>query len=131
MTKKDLEALRDKHGLEAKAAFECYSFNDFNYEEGYVDALNFVLEHINELYEGIRQEKQAQCEKEQAKYFIRKYFENSSKYYGLSSDEIEDRIQSAFENGDDETIANYFIESSNEGCIDDGWRESITRDFYD
>lgn len=129
MTKDDLEFVRDNHELNKKS-YDDHATCGYNYEDGYVDALSFVLEHLDELCEGIRQEKQAQYEKEQAKYFIRKYFENRSKYYGLSSDEIEDRIQSAFENGDDEMIANYFIESANEGCIDDGWRESITRDFY-
>lgn len=130
MTKKDLEDLAKKNEKEIKIYKSLGQNHSADFSYGYAAALYYVIKHIDELYEGIRQEKQAQYENEQAKYFIREYFENSSKYYGLSSDEIEDRIQSAFENGDDETIANYFIESANEGCIDDGWRESITRDFY-
>ena len=130
MTKKDLEDLAKENEKKIKIYRSLGKNGSADFSYGYAAALYYVVKHIDELYEGIRQEKQAQYEKEQAKYFIRKYFENSSKYYGLSSDEIEDRIQSAFENGDDETIANYFIESANEGCIDDGWRENITRDFY-
>ena len=42
MTKKDLEALRSKHKLARKAAYEDGSFSDFTYEVGYVDALDFL-----------------------------------------------------------------------------------------
>ena len=132
MTKKDLEALRDKHDLEAKAAFECYSFNDFNYEEGYVDALNFVLEHLDELCEEIHEDKLMQRATEEAKYYIREYFQNKYGYYDERfKDEIEDCIRQALDDGDAETIANSFIDSADDGIPNNEWCKTIVRDFYD
>ena len=130
MTNDDLEFIRDNHELNKKS-YDDHATCGYNYEDGYVDALNFVLEHLDELYDGIRQDKILQREVERARYFIREYFQNSRNTYGWTSDEIEDLIQSATNKGDDVTIANYFIESANEGFLGDGWRESIVRDFYD
>lgn len=130
MTKKDLKALRNKHCLEAKAACECYSFNDYNYELGYVAALNFVLKHLDELCEETHEDKLMQRATEKAKDYIREYFQ--SKYdCEWSEDEIEDRIQRAIDEGDAETLANSFIDSDDGGIPDDGWCETIVRDFYD
>lgn len=132
MTKKDLEDLRNKHGLEAKAAFECYSFNDYNYEMGYVAALNFVLENLDELCEEIHEDKLMQRATEGAKCCIREYFQDKYGYDNeWSKDEIEDRIQRAIDEGDAETIANSFIDSADDGIPNDEWCETIVRDFYD
>lgn len=132
MTKEDLEALRNKHVLEAKAAHDCYSFNDYNYELGYVDALNFVLKNLDELCEETHEDKLMQRATEEAKYYIREYFQN--KYDcddKWSKDEIEDRIQRALDEGDVETLANSFIDSADDGIPNDEWCKTIVRDFYD
>ncbi len=115
MTKKDLEALRNKHCLEAKAACECYSFNDYNYELGYVAALNFVLKHLDELCEETHDDNLMRRATEEAKYYIRKYFQDKYGYDNKwSKDEIEDRIRRAIDEGDVETIANSFIGSADD-----------------
>lgn len=132
MTKEDLEALRNKHVLEAKAAHDCYSFNDYNYELGYVDALNFVLKNLDELCEETHEDKLMQRATEEAKYYIREYFQDKYGYDDeWSKDEIEDRIQRALDEGDAETIANSFIDSADDGIPNDDWCETIVRDFYD
>lgn len=130
MTKKDLEALRNKHVLEAKAAHDRYSFSDYNYEMGYVAALNFVLKHLDELCEETHEDSLMQRAIEEAKYYIREYFQN--KYdCGWSRDEVEDHIWRAIDNGDAKTIANSFIDSADDGIPNDEWCETIVRDFYD
>lgn len=130
MTKKDLEDLRNKRVLEAKAAHDRYSFCNYNYELGYVAALNFVLENLDELCEETHEDKLMQRATEEAKYYICEYFQ--SKYdCGWSKDEIEDRIQRALDEGDAETLANSFIDSADDGIPNDEWCETIVRDFYD
>ena len=130
MVKKDLETLRNKHVLEAKAAHDRYSFSDYNYELGYVAALNFVLKNLDELCEETHEDKLMQRATEKAKDYIREYFQ--SKYdCEWSEDEIEDRIQRAIDEGDAETLANSFIDSADDGIPDDEWCETIVRDFYD
>lgn len=132
MTKKDLEALRSKHKLATKAAYEDCSFNDFTYEVGYVDALDFVLEHLDELCEEIHEDELMQRATEEAKYYIREYFQDKYGYDDKwSKDEIEDRIQRALDEGDAETIANSFIDSADDGIPNGEWCQSIVRDFYD
>lgn len=132
MTKKDLEALRNKHVLEARAACECYSFNDYNYELGYVAALNFVLKHLDELCEETHEDNLMRRATEKAKYYIREYFQDKYGYDNKwSKDEIEDRIRRTIDEGDAETLANSFIDSDDGGIPDDGWCETIVRDFYD
>lgn len=129
MTKKDLEALRNKHVLGAKAAHDRYSFSDYNYEMGYVAALNFVLKHFDELCEETHEDNLMRRATEEAKYYIREYFQN--KYdCGWSRDEVEDHIWRAIDNGDAKTIANYFIEITNEGFLDSTSRKNIVRNFY-
>lgn len=125
-----MEALRNKHVLEAKAAHDRYSFSDYNYEMGYVAALNFVLKHLDELCEEIHEDSLMQRAIEEAKYYIREYFQN--KYdCGWSRDEVEDHIWRAIDNGDAKTIANSFIDSADDGIPNDEWCETIVRDFYD
>lgn len=132
MTKKDLEALRSKHKLARKAAYEDGSFSDFTYEVGYVDALDFVLEHLDELCEEIHEDNLMQRATKEAEYHIRKYFQDKYGYDNeWSKDEIEDRIQCAIDEGDAETLANSFIDSADDGIPDAEWCESIVRDFYD
>lgn len=132
MTKKDLEALRNKHVLEAKAAHDRYSFCDYNYEMGYVAALNFVLKNLDELCEETHEDKLMQRATEEAKYYIREYFQDKYGYDDKwSKDEIEDRIQRAIDEGDVETLANSFIDSADDGLPDDEWCETIVRNFYD
>lgn len=132
MTKKDLEALRNKHVLEAKAAHDRYSFSDYNYEMGYVAALNFVLKHLDELCKETHEDSLMQRATEEAKYYIREYFQDKYGYDNeWSKDEIEDRIQRAIDEGDVETIANSFIDSADDGIPDGEWCETIVRDFYD
>lgn len=132
MTKKDLEALRNKHCLEAKAAHDRYSFSDYNYELGYVAALNFVLKNLDELCEDTHEDKLMQRATEEAKYCIREYFQDKYEHdENWTSDEIEDRIQRALDEGDAETIANSFIDSADDGIPNDEWCETIVRDFYD
>lgn len=132
MTKKDLEALRNKHVLEAKAAHDRYSFSDYNYELGYVAALNFVLKHLDELCEETHEDNLMRRATEEAKYYIREYFQDKYGYDNKwSKDEIEDRIRRAIDEGDVETLANSFIDSADDGIPDDEWCETIVRDFYD
>lgn len=130
MTKKDLETLRDKHESEAKACFDSHTFNDFNYESGYVEALNFVLENFDELCEETHENELMQRATKKAKYYIREYFQNKYDCEWLA-DEIEDRIRRAMDEGDAETIANSFIDSADDGIPNDEWCETIVRDFYD
>lgn len=132
MTKDDLKALRNKHVLEAKAAHDRYSFSDYNYEMGYVAALNFVLKNLDELCEKTHEDKLMQRATEEAKYYIREYFQDKYDYDDeWSADEIEARIQRAFDEGDAETIANSFIDSADDGIPNDEWCETIVRNFYD
>ena len=132
MTKKDLEAPRDKHGLATKAAYDNDSFSDYTYEMGYVDALNFVLENLDELCEEIHEDELMRRATEEAKYYIREYFQNK---YGYDDegfkDEIEDCIRQAIDEGDAETLANSFIDSADDGIPNGEWCKSIVRDFYD
>lgn len=132
MTKKDLETLRNKHVLEAKAAHDRYSFSDYNYEMGYVAALNFVLKNLDELCEETHEDNLMRRATKEAKYYIREYFQDKYGYDDeWSEDEIEDRIQRALDEGDAETLANSFIDSADDGIPNGEWCQSIVRDFYD
>lgn len=131
MTKDDLEFVRDNHELNKKS-YDDHATCGYNYEDGYVDALNFVLENFDELCEKTHQDKLMQRATEEAKYYIREYFQNKYRYDDeWSTDEIEDRIQCAMDEGDAETIANSFIDSADDGIPNDEWCETIVRDFYD
>lgn len=130
MTKKDLENLRSKHELAVKAAYDDCSFSDYTYEMGYVDALNFVLENLDELCEEIHEDELMQRATKKAEFYIRKYFKNKydREYFAKN---IEKFIQQALDKGDAETIANSFIDSADDGIPNDEWCETIVRDFYD
>lgn len=132
MTKKDLEVLRDEHKRKAKTAYGDHALDSYNYELGYTRALNCVLSYFDELCENAYQDKLMQRATEEAKYYIRKYFQNK---YGYDDerfkDEIEDCIRQALDEGDAETIANSFIDSADDGIPEGEWCESIVRDFYD
>lgn len=131
MTKEDLEFVRDNHELNKKS-YDDHATCDYNYEDGYVDALNFVLEHLDELCEEIHEDELMRRATEEAEYHIRKYFQDKYGYDNKwSKDEIEDRIQRAIDEGDAETLANSFIDSADDGIPNDEWCESIVRDFYD
>lgn len=131
MTKDDLEFIRDNHELNKKS-YDDHATCGYNYEDGYVDALNFVLKHLDELCEETHEDKLMQRATEEAKYRIREYFQNKYGYDDeWSTDEIEDRVQRALDEGDAETIANSFIDSADDGIPNGEWCESIVRDFYD
>lgn len=131
MTKDDLEFVRYNHEVN-KNSYDDHATCGYNYEDGYVDALDFVLEHFDELCEETYQDKLMQRATEEAKYYIREYFQNKYRYDDeWSTVEIEDRIQCAMDEGDAETIANSFIDSADDGIPNDEWCESIVRDFYD
>lgn len=131
MTKDDLEFVRYNHEVN-KNSYDDHATCGYNYEDGYVDALNFVLEHFDELCENAYQDKLMQRATEEAKYYIREYFQNKYGYDDKwSTDEIEDRIQCAMDEGDTETIANSFIDSADDGIPNDEWCKTIVRDFYD
>lgn len=90
------------------------------------------MEHLDELCEETHQDKLMHRATEEAKYYIREYFQNKYRYDDeWSTDEIEDRIQCAIDEGDAETIANSFIDSADDGIPNDEWCETIVRNFYD
>ena len=131
MTKKDLEALRDEHKRKAKTAYGDHALGSYNYELGYTRALNYVLSYFDELCEETHEDKLMQRATEEAKYYIREYFQDKYGYDNeWSKDEIEDRIQRALDEGDAETLANSFINSADDGIPNDEWCETIVRDFY-
>ena len=131
MTKDDLEFVRYNHEVN-KNSYDDHATCGYNYEDGYVDALDFVLEYFDELCENAYQDKLMQRATEEAKYYIREYFQNK---YGYDDegfkDEIEDCIRQALDEGDAETIANSFIDSADDGIPNGEWCKSIVRDFYD
>lgn len=131
MTKKDLEFIRDNHELNKKF-YDDHAYCSYNYELGYVDALNFVLEHLDELCEDVHQEHLMWRATKEAEYRIREYFQDKYGYDDeWSKDEIEDRIQRALNEGDAETLANSFIDSADDGIPNGEWCKTIVRDFYD
>ncbi len=131
MTKEDLEFVRDNHELNKKS-YDDHATCGYNYEDGYVDALNFVLEHLDELCEDVHQDYLMRRATKEAEYHIREYFQDKYGYDNeWSKDKIEDRIQRAIDEGDVETLANSFIDSADDGLPNDDWCETIVRDFYD
>ncbi len=129
MTKEDLEFVRDNHEVN-KNSYDDHATCGYNYEDGYVDALNFVLENFDELYEETHENELMQRATKKAEFYIRKYFKNKydREYFAKN---IEKFIQQALDKGDAETIANSFIDSADDGIPNDEWCESIVRDFYD
>lgn len=132
MTKKDLEDLAKKNEKEIKIYKSLGQNHSADFSYGYAAALYYVIKHIDELCEGVRQDKLMQRATEEAKYYIREYFQDKYGYDDKwSKDEIEDRIQRALDEGDAETLANSFIDSADDGIPNDEWCETIVRDFYD
>lgn len=132
MTKKDLEVLRDEHKRKAKTAYGDHALGSYNYELGYTRALNYVLGYFDELCENHYQDELMHRAVEEAKFCIRKYFQDKYMYDDeWTTEEIEERIQCAFNEGDAETLANSFIDSADGGIPDDEWCACIVENFYD
>ena len=132
MTKKDLEVMVKEHENKAATYFHNGNNNSGYFEKGLATALAFIVEHLDELCEETHEDKLIRRATEEAKYCIREYFQDKyERDENWTSDEIEDRIQRAIDEGDAETLANSFIDSADDGIPDDEWCESIVRDFYD
>ena len=132
MTKKDLENLL----AESKKEMDNYvSINDkpsAMYELGRIESLELVLANLDSVVSDEHENELMRRATKEAKYRIREYFQDKYGYDDeWSTDEIEDRIQRALDEGDAETIANSFIDSADDGIPDEEWCESIVRDFYD
>lgn len=130
MTKKDLEVMIKEHENKAATYFTMKNNNSGYFEKGLATALAFVVEHLDELCEETYEDNLMRRATEEAKYYIREYFQNKYDCKWLA-DEIEDRIQRALDEGDAETLANSFIDSADDGIPNDEWCETIVRDFYD
>lgn len=132
MTKKDLEVMVKEHENKAATYFHNENNNSGYFEKGLATALAFIVEHLDELCEETHEDKLMRRATEEAKYCIREYFQDKYEHdENWTSDEIEDRIQRALDEGDAETLANSFIDSADDGIPNDEWCESIVRDFYD
>lgn len=102
------------------------------YELGRIESLELVLTNLDSIVADEHENELMQRAVEEAKYYIREYFQNKYRYDDeWPTDEIEDRIQRAMDEGDAETIANSFIDSADDGIPNDEWCETIVRDFYD
>lgn len=132
MTKKDLEVMVKEHENKAATYFHNENNNSGYFEKGLATALAFIVEHLDELCEEIHEDNLMRRATEEAKYCIREYFQDKYEHdENWTSDEIEDRIQRALDEGDAETLANSFIDSADDGIPDDEWCGTIVRDFYD
>lgn len=132
MTKKDLEELLTT----SKKKMDNYvTLSDKTlsmYELGRIESLELVLTNLDSIVADEHEDKLMRRATEEAKYYIREYFQNKYRYDNKwSKDEIEDRIQRAIDEGDAETLANSFIDSADDGIPNDDWCETIVRDFYD
>ena len=132
MTKKDLEKLL----AESKKKIDNYvSINDkpsAMYELGRIESLELVLKNLDSIVADEHEDELIHRATEEAKYYIREYFQNKYGYdKSWSPFDIEDRIQRALDEGDAETLANSFIDSADDGIPNEEWCESIVRDFYD
>lgn len=102
------------------------------YELGRIESLELVLTNLDSIVADEHENELMRRATEEAKYYIREYFQNKYRYDDeWSTDEIEDRIKRAMDEGDAETIANSFIDSADDGIPNDEWCELIVRDFYD
>ena len=132
MTKKDLENIASKNEEDANQHMALGNNVGAAFCSGYAMALRFVLRNFSELCDNFHEDELMYRATEEAKYYIREYFQNKYRYDDeWSTDEIEDRIQCAMDEGDVETIANSFIDSADDGIPNDEWCESIVRNFYD
>jgi hypothetical protein len=102
------------------------------YELGRIESFELVLTNLDSIVVDEHENELMRRATEEAKYYIREYFQNKYRYDDeWSTDEIEDRIKRAMDEGDAETIANSFIDSADDGIPNDEWCETIVRDFYD
>lgn len=132
MTKKDLEVMVKEHENKAATYFHNENNNSGYFEKGLATALAFIVEHLDKLCEETHDDNLMRRATEEAKYYIREYFQDKYDYDDeWSKDEIEDRIQRALDEGDAETLANSFIDSADDGIPNGEWCQSIVRDFYD
>lgn len=132
MTKKDLEELlaTSKKKMDNYVTISDKALS--MYELGHIESLELVLTNLDSIVEDEHENELMRRATEEAKYYIREYFQN--KYDcddEWSKDEIEDRIQRAIDEGDAETLANSFIDSADDGIPNDDWCETIVRNFYD
>ena len=132
MTKKDLKELlstsKKKMDNYVKISDKALSM----YELGRIESLEIVLTNLDSIVVDEHENELMQRATEEAKYYIREYFQDKYGYDNeWSKDEIEDRIRRAIDEGDAETIANSFIDSADDGIPNDDWCETIVRDFYD
>lgn len=123
MTRPDLENLRNKHELAAKAAYRDCSFSDYDYEMGYVGALNYILEHFDALYLGQRR----QSIVEDAEDHIYSYFE--SRYDGDDSDELPETLEDVCTA--DEDLAAFVCEAYKRNNISEMFSAIVGRDIDD
>lgn len=132
MTKEDLENIASKNEEDANQHMASGNNVGASFCSGYAMALRFVLRNFSELCDNFHQDELMHRATEEAKYYIREYFRDKYRYDDeWSTDEIEDRIQRALDEGDAETLANSFIDSADDGIPNEEWCESIVRDFYD
>ena len=130
MTKEDSDNIASKNEEDANQYVALGNNVGAAFCSGYAMALRFVLRNFSELCDNFHQDKLERRAMEEAKYYIREYFQNKYDCEWLA-DEIEDLIQHALDDGDAETIANSFIDSADDGIPNEEWCESIVRDFYD
>ncbi len=130
MTKKDLEELlatskkkMDNYVMLSDKALSMY-------ELGRIESLELVLTNLDSIVADEHENELMRRATEEAKYYIREYFQNKYDCEWLA-DEIEDCIRQAIDEGDAETIANSFIDSADDGIPNEEWCETIVRDFYD
>lgn len=132
MTKKDLEELLATSKKKLDNYVMIGDKTTSMYELGRIESLELVLTNLDSIVADEHEDKLMHRAVEEAKYYIREYFQNKYSYDDeWSTDEIEDRIQCAMDEGDAETIANSFIDSADDGIPNDEWCETIVRDFYD
>ena len=132
MTKKDLEGLLATSKKKLDNYVMIGDKTTSMYELGRIESLELVLTNLDSIVADEHEDKLMHRAVEEAKYYIREYFQNKYRYDDeWSTDEIEDRIQCAMDEGDAETIANSFIDSADDGIPNDEWCETIVRDFYD
>ena len=133
MTKNDLKELLAIHRKQSADYVEGGYKLNAQYEQGCIHTLEFVLDNLSSIVDDEHSNSLMQRAENEARFDIRQYFNDKGRYdEHWSSFDIENRIQRAFDEGDVETLANSFIDSTDgEGLPDCEWCENIVRDFYD
>ena len=113
MTKKDLQVLlaTSKKKMDNYVVLGDKTLS--MYELGRIESLELVLANLDSIVVNEHENDLIQRATEEAKFHIRTYFQN--KYENdenWTTDDIETRIQRALDEGDDETLANFFIDSA-------------------